>query len=234
VSRGSVGKGSHPLSGSFLVNSLGVGFIELELSYLKTITYRKPGTEILHFLREFAINPESTGSVAPSSNALAKEIVSGVDLANASAVLEYGPGTGVFTPYVLRETPYSCKFVAIELNPSFASHFREIYPGVKLHEGNVAEVRQICDDNRISMVDCIVSGLPWASFSHEKQKTYLDATVQVLKPGGQFTTFACVHGLLLPSGRRFARMLRRYFSEVTTSRVIWSNIPPAIVYKCRL
>jgi phosphatidylethanolamine/phosphatidyl-N-methylethanolamine N-methyltransferase len=201
---------------------------------LKTITYRKPGSEVLHFLREFAINPESTGSVAPSSNALAKEIVTGVGLANAAAVLEYGPGTGVFTPYMLREIPYSCKFVAIELNPSFANHFRETYPEVKLHQGSVAEVRQICDDNGIGMVDSIVSGLPWAAFSREKQTEYLDATIRVLKQGGQFTTFACLHGLLLPSGRRFAKMLRSYFSEVKTSRVIWSNIPPAIVYKCRL
>ena len=201
---------------------------------MKTATYRKPGTEILHFLREFAINPESTGSVAPSATALAKEIVSGLDLANASAVLEYGPGTGAFTPYVLREIPYSCKFIAIELNPSFANHVRATYPGVHIHEGSVADVRQICDANRISKVDCIVSGLPWAAFSLEKQKACMEATVGVLKPGGQFTTMALVHGLVLPSGRRFASMLRSYFKEVKISRVIWSNIPPAIVYKCRL
>jgi phosphatidylethanolamine/phosphatidyl-N-methylethanolamine N-methyltransferase len=201
---------------------------------LKTITYRRPGSEILRYLREFAINPETTGSVAPSSNALAKEIVRGIDLANATAVLEYGPGTGVFTPYVLRQVPYSCKFVAIELNPSFAKHFRATYPDVSLHQGNVADARRICDENGIGNVDCIVSGLPWASFSIDKQATYLDATVEVLKPGGYFTTFALLHGLLLPSGRRFATMLRNHFTEVTMSRVIWSNFPPAIVYKCRL
>jgi phosphatidylethanolamine/phosphatidyl-N-methylethanolamine N-methyltransferase len=201
---------------------------------LKTLTYRKPGTEILHFLREFANNPESTGSVAPSSKELALEIVSGLNLAESSAVLEYGPGTGVFTPHVLSKIPYSCKFIAIELNPSFANHVRQMYPDVTLHQGSVEDVRQICDKNTISMVDCIISGLPWAAFSHEKQKTLLDATMKVLKPGGQFTTFALVHGMLLPSGRRFAKMLRSYFSEVRTSRVIWSNFPPAIVYKCRL
>ena len=201
---------------------------------MKSLTYKKPGAEILHFLREFANNPESTGSVAPSSNALAKEVVSGLDLAEASAVLEYGPGTGAFTPYVLREIPYLCKFVAIELNPFFANHVRETYPDVTLHHGSVEEVRAICDKNTISMVDCIISGLPWAAFSHQKQKALLDATMKVLKPGGQFTTFALLHGKLMPSGRRFVRMLRSYFPEVKTSRVIWSNIPPAVVYKCRL
>jgi phosphatidylethanolamine/phosphatidyl-N-methylethanolamine N-methyltransferase len=201
---------------------------------LKSLTYKKPGTEILHFLREFANNPESTGSVAPSSNALAKEIVSGLNLAEASAVLEYGPGTGAFTSRVLREIPYSCKFVAIELNPSFANHVRETYPDVTLHLGSVEDVRQICDKNTISMVDCIISGLPWAAFSHDKQKTLMDATMKVLKPGGQFTTFALLHGMVMPSGRRFAKMLKTYFSEVKTSRVVWSNFPPAVVYKCRL
>jgi len=201
---------------------------------LKTATYKKPGVEILHFLREFAINPESTGSVAPSSNALAKEIVSGLALSNAEAVLEYGPGTGVFTPYVLRRIPYSCRFVAIELNEFFANHVKSTYPEVTIHQGSVAEARQICDAHDIAQVDCIISGLPWASFSQEKQRTYLDETMRVLKPGGQFATFALLHGLVMPSGRRFARMLRSYFSEVRISPIIWSNFPPAVVYKCRV
>jgi phospholipid N-methyltransferase len=201
---------------------------------LKTETYKKPGSDILQYIRQFASNPEATGSVAPSSSTLAREVVGSLNLPQASAVLEYGPATGVFTPYILDRIPAACRFLAIELNAAFAAEFRRKFPDVGLHEGDVADVRQICDSKGIGSVDCIVSGLPWAAFSHEKQRALLRATVDVLRPGGEFTTFACVHGLVVPSGRRFAKMLREHFSEVRTSRIVWSNIPPAVIYNCRL
>jgi phospholipid N-methyltransferase len=81
-------------------------------------------------------------------------------------------------------------------------------------------------------VDCIVSGLPWASFPESRQVEFLDEMMRVLKPGGQFVTFAYVHGLFLPPGRRFSRILPKYFSSISKSPVIWKNIPPAFVYRC--
>src|SRR5258708_6480757 len=116
------------------------------------------------FLQEFALNPTNIGAIAPSSSFLAKEIVSGLELGSSNAVLEYGPGTGAFTPYILGRISRSCKFMAIELNPRFIGQFRARFPGVTLHEGSVAHARQICDEHNISVVDCIVCGLPWAAF----------------------------------------------------------------------
>jgi phosphatidylethanolamine/phosphatidyl-N-methylethanolamine N-methyltransferase len=91
----------------------------------------------------------------------------------------------------------------------------------------------LCDRQGIAQVDCIVSGLPWASFPDDMQTQYLDAMMTVLKPGGQFVTFAYLQGLLLPAGRRFRRKLDHYFSRVDRSRTVWLNLPPAFVYRCR-
>ena len=57
--------------------------------------------------------------------------------------------------------------------------------------------------------------------------------LEVLRPGGQFATFAYVPGQALPAAHRLRRKLREVFSEVTTSRVVWRNTPPAFVYRCR-
>ncbi len=57
--------------------------------------------------------------------------------------------------------------------------------------------------------------------------------MSVLKEQGQFATFAYLQELLLPAGLRFRRMLRHYFREVSTSRTVWKNLPPAFVYRCR-
>ncbi len=78
--------------------------------------------------------------------------------------------------------------------------------------------------------DCIICGLPWASFSKNLQNELLDTIINVLKPGGRFLTFAYLQGLLLPAGIRFKKTLATRFKKVTTTRTVWMNIPPAFVY----
>jgi phospholipid N-methyltransferase len=184
------------------------------------------------FLREFLSRPSVTGAVAPSSAFLARTIVQDLNLRNAEAVLEYGPGTGSLTSYIAREIRLNAKFVAIEINPRLAALFKARHPGAVVVEDSVANVRSICDTMGIHAADCIVSSLPWTAFSETTQLNLLDATMSVLKPGGKFVTFAYVHGLLLPPGRRFAELLPRYFRKVLKSQVVWQNIPPAFVYRC--
>jgi phospholipid N-methyltransferase len=82
-------------------------------------------------------------------------------------------------------------------------------------------------------VDCIVSGLPWAAFPAALQVKILDEMMLVLKPGGKFVTFAYLHGLPLPPARKFRALLPRYFTSVGKSPVVWLNLPPAFVYRCR-
>src|SRR5262249_58521874 len=110
---------------------------------------------LMHFLREFVSNPTATGAIAPSSASLAQEMIRDIGLERATAVLEYGPGTGAFTPYIVERISPSCKLVAIELNPRFVAQFRMRFPSVTLHNGSVAEAREICDRYNISMVDAI-------------------------------------------------------------------------------
>lgn len=187
----------------------------------------------MKFLREFVARPVTTGAIAPSSSFLARTIVSDLGLGGAEAVLEYGPGTGVFTEFILRELRPGAKFAAIELNPQFSSMFKARYPRVPLFQDSVANVRRICDFAGMESVDCIVSGLPWAAFSKSMQVQFLDEMMHVLKPGGRFVTFAYVHGLLLPPAKSFASLLPTYFASVSKSPVVWLNLPPAFVYRCR-
>ena len=65
------------------------------------------------------------------------------------------------------------------------------------------------------------------------QVQFLDEMMKVLKPGGRFVTFAYVHTLALPQANRFASLLPKYFTSVLKSPVVWKNVPPAFVYRCR-
>jgi phospholipid N-methyltransferase len=187
----------------------------------------------VRFLREFVRAPKITGAVAPSSPALAETIVQWIDWPHTRALLEWGPGTGSFTARILARKPSHSRYMAMEINPELCEVLRERFPNVELHQESVANVAQLCHREGIEQVDCVVSGLPWASFSDAMQDQFLEAMMGVLRKGGQFTTFAYIHGIALPAGRSFRQKLRRYFSEVSESEVVWLNLPPAFVYRCR-
>ena len=157
----------------------------------------------------------------------------GLNLGRSKAVIEYGPGTGAFTSHILDEISESCQFVAIERNKKFAEVLRSKFPDVNLCHGDVADVRRICDENEIAMADCIISGLPWSAFAVQTQETYMREMLRVLKPGGQFVTFMLTTSLLVPSSWRFVKMMERHFKDVSRSPIVWMNLPPAFVYRCR-
>lgn len=195
---------------------------------------RDVSTRSMFFLQQYLLRPALIGAVAPSSQALAREMLDWLELDTAKAVLEVGPGTGAFTKALLPRVRKDCRVVLIELNADFAATLRRNFPGITLYNESVANARSICDREGLAAVDCIVSGLPWASFEPPLQKSCLAGISSVLRPGGQFVTFAYRGVDMLPRARRFRDNLERCFREVTTSRTVAWNLPPAAVYRCRL
>lgn len=186
----------------------------------------------LKILREFLRSPKHIGAIAPSSKALAREIVSHIGLEEAAVILEYGPGTGVFTERILRTMRPGARLAVIEQNDRLAERFRLQFPDVRLYHDSAENAEAILRDLGADKADCIVSGLPWAAFDADLQDRLLEATLTALGPGGVFVTFAYLQGLLLRSGKRFARKLDSHFARVSRSRVVWWNLPPAFVYRC--
>jgi phosphatidylethanolamine/phosphatidyl-N-methylethanolamine N-methyltransferase len=186
----------------------------------------------LLLLREFALSPGRTGAIAPSSPWLAAEIVRQAGVRKAQTIVEFGPGTGAFTREILKQKSDSAFFVAIEANPRLVETLKVQLPQTNIVADSAENTLSILKNNQKSSADCIVSGLPWASFPKELQDKLLEAAVNSLRPGGRFTTFAYLQGLLLPSGQRFRKRLEETFSKVHLGRVIWRNLPAAFVYRC--
>ncbi len=184
------------------------------------------------FFREFLRQASVTGAVAPSSRGLAREIVSGINVDTAEVVVEYGPGTGSFTAELLQRVTPGAVYFAIEKSPVFVESLRTRFPELDLVEDSVTNLGELLAARSLSSVDCIVSGLPFASFEESLQNSILDVTLDALGDGGCFVTFAYLQGLLVPAGRRFRRLINERFRRVEQSRVVWFNLPPAFVYRC--
>lgn len=169
----------------------------------------------------------------PSSGKLSQVITSEIGLRTARTVVELGPGTGAITRHIVQGMAPDAKFVAVELNPKIYQAVKDRYPDLNIINDNAANLRAILAREQMYEADIVISGLPWASFGILLQRKLLREILSSLAPHGIFTTFAYIQGLAMPSARDFKRRLERRFAVVSRTPIIWGNIPPAVVYRCR-
>lgn len=184
----------------------------------------------LNFIKQFIIHPAQTGAIWPSSTELAHVITDAACLSEASAVVEWGSGTGVFTEQILQKKASKALFFAVELNPDFVSATQARCPTAQIYHDSATETPRFLAQHNCHQCDIVICGLPWAAFDAPLQDALLDTLLNILRPDGRFLTFAYLQGLLLPAGRRFRKKLQSRFSHVTTTRTVWRNTPPAFVY----
>ena len=190
--------------------------------------------ERLRFLGAFLREPARVGSFAPSSPALAQAMLFGCDLRHAKTVVEFGPGTGAFTRLMLERIGRHTAFFALELDDKHVRGLRLRFPAVSIYHDSADKIQKYLAHHRRTKADYIISGLPWANMPVNVQEHILSAVLASLAPDGMFTTFTYVHACWLPRARRFRERLERYFAQVKISRIVWRNVPPAFVYRCRV
>lgn len=189
--------------------------------------------ELLCFLKEYFASPKHVGAPAPSSRALAETVTDAARVAEASVVLEFGPGTGSFTEVIARKLPRGATFIAIEISEEFVRAVRKRCPGVHVVRDSAQNARAHLTALGLTSCDTIISGLPFAVFEDALQDALLDAAVEVLKPGGLFVTFTYFYSPFLPQGRKLRRKLGARFSRVDRTPIVWRNFLPAFAYRAQ-
>lgn len=178
-------------------------------------------------------NPFLAGAIAESGNELSELITDLAELSTAHAIVEFGPGTGVFTRVAQRKAPPNTPYIAIERDHAFIAPLHKEFPHIAIFEDSAASIAQHLHENGLTDCDRIISGLPWTIFSKQMQEETLNAAYHALCIGGIFVTFAYIQSRYIPAGIRFKHMLEHTFDSVHVSHIIWRNTPPAFVYVCR-
>ncbi len=184
------------------------------------------------FAWEFLRDPLHTASVAPSSAALARTATSPVPGSGTPVVVELGPGTGTITDVIRRRLGGRGRQLAIELSPRLASLLAHSHPDVEVICADAAELPAILFD-RVLVADVVVSGLPWTAFAGAGSPTLLDRLAGCLGGNGALTQLGYAATRWAPPARRQLDELHRSFEEVTTSRTVWRNLPPAVIHVAR-
>ena len=182
------------------------------------------------FFREFLRDPSRTGAVMPSGAGLCRMLARTAGAPMAKVIVEFGTGTGVVTQEILRQMPSGSRLIGIEINEDLAKATQALCPDAEVVNESAAEAREILERKGLDACDCIVSGLPWASFPEGLQDELLSGALAALRPGGRFVTFAYLHALPSPAARRFKAKLVQRFASVGKTSTVWANVPPALVY----
>ena len=180
-------------------------------------------SDLVLFLRQLIRNPVQTSAIVPSSGFLARAMVAGLG-PDSGRVVEFGPGTGVFTRAILKAGVRPDNLVLFEMNPDFATHLRREFPGVAVHVAGAQDVTRHCTFG----VDTVISGLPLLSMPTEMRRAIVGAAFSVLRKGGAMVQFTYGPNPPLDQGSFEVLGLR----HERISKILF-NLPPATVYVFR-
>ncbi|AGX42629.1 class I SAM-dependent methyltransferase [Clostridium saccharobutylicum] len=183
--------------------------------------------EISNFIKQYIKNPKTVGAIAPSSEKLAYKMVEDINFFNASCIVEYGPGTGIFTEKILNKKKDETIFIAIEYNPDFYKILKDKFKGETnfiLINDSAENLKEYLTKYNIDKVDYIVSGLPFASLPDAMSKKILSITKEILKDKGEFITFQYTLFKM--------KLFKMYFNKIKRKKVLL-NLPPTYVLMCK-
>ena len=162
----------------------------------------------------------------PSSKYLARKMVETINFSNAKYIVEYGPGTGIFTDKLINRRNKNTVILLIEYNYEFFTLLSEKYKDesdLYVVHGSAENVDKYLENYNIPYVDYVVSGLPFASLPKNMSQTILKKTKSILKKDGKFITFQ--YTLLMK------QYINNYFGIINVNKE-YRNMPPAYILNC--
>ncbi|GAB5498577.1 MAG: rRNA adenine N-6-methyltransferase family protein [Pseudohongiellaceae bacterium] len=168
-------------------------------------------------------NIRTTGTVAPSSRAMIKSLLSKFEFSKARCVVELGPGNGCITRELLRRLPEDAKLICLELNNDFVAQLNALEdPRLHVYNACASSITEIRAELGLD-VDYVVSSLPLSIMEDLVVSSVIDAVASALKPGGRFVQYQYTLSNF--------EDIKPAFSEAKV-RFTLRNIPPAFIYDC--
>ena len=174
------------------------------------------------FLKGFAKHPEMVGAIAPSSGRTIKRVLAPVDWNACEVFVEYGPGVGTFCRPVLDRLRRDGKLIVIDTNPDFIAYLEATIsdPRFRAVHASATEVGAIVAAHGHDHADYVLSGLPFSSLPPGVGRSIMDATRQILRPGGAFLVYQYT--------TRARRLMQLYFPRVDEGFEFF-NLPPCVI-----
>ncbi|MCI0379499.1 MAG: methyltransferase domain-containing protein [Gemmataceae bacterium] len=200
------------------------------------------------FFRQFRQQYHTTGSILPSSRALARALCRPMRRATRpSTILEVGPGTGAVTVEIVSKLRPDDRLDIVEINADFVAHLEGRFREELEFRRSRAKCRIIHSPLQEApgdgVYDFMISGLPLNSFSLALVEDIFRSYRRLLKPEGVLSYFEYVairdmKMSLMPSERERLRTLGEYLereidAHQIAEEIVWFNVPPAVARHLR-
>lgn len=180
----------------------------------------------LRFLYQFITNPTTVGAISPSSGFLGDKMMESIDFKKAKYIVEYGPGTGVFTEKLIKYRNPKTVLLLVENNKDFYSLLKEKYkeiPNIIIVCGSAENIEQYLKKYNIPYANYVISGLPFSSLPANVSTRILLKTTKFLKEDGRFITFQYT--------KLKKALISQFFAKIEIKKE-YRNLPPAYVFSC--
>ena len=183
----------------------------------------------LSYVKNF-ISDKYIASITPTSNFGVKKVCGKIDFSRCGLIVEYGPGTGVFTKYLLQKMGPESRLIMIERNANFAALLRKNIrdPRAVVINDCASNVRDVLMKLGISSADYVISGIPFSFLAGEMKDRILRNTFAALRPGGKFLAYQTFY----QSNNHLKAHLDRVFAHVQVEYEM-RNLPPLRIYEAR-
>jgi phospholipid N-methyltransferase len=176
------------------------------------------------FISEVFKSGGTIGALSPSSSFLAEKMLKPIDFDKANCVVEFGPGTGVFTHKLLEKMNPKATLLVFEINPAFFEVLKKIEDNRLVIINDSAEkIAYYLNLNNYEKADYIVSSLPFTMIPDEVVDGILSNSYKALTEKGKFIQFQYSLNAL--------SKLKAIFRKVKIN-FTFLNLPPAFVFVC--
>jgi phospholipid N-methyltransferase len=134
------------------------------------------------------------GSVTPTSKFGVERVCEKINFPESKLIVEYGPGTGIFTKYLLKNMSSDSKIIAIERNKILCQALKR-----KIHDPrllvfqdsaeNILQILKSCNGSIELQADYIISGIPFSLIPKETRIKLLKNSHSILRKGGKFLAY---------------------------------------------
>lgn len=175
------------------------------------------------FLRD-----KNVASVTPTSPFGVKRVCKKIDFSKAKLIVEYGPGTGVFSEYLLKQMQPSARLVLIEQNPDMFKCLKKTLTDKRVcfFNESAENVTSLVNGQMNHKPDYVISGIPFSCLSETIRQDIVRKTHQILGENGKFLVYQTFYQ---KDDHLFVH-LEQYFRCVTSEFELL-NIPPMRIYE---
>jgi phospholipid N-methyltransferase len=176
------------------------------------------------FLSEVFKSGGTIGALSPSSSFLAEKMLKPIHFDTAKCIVEFGPGTGVFTHRLLEKMSPDSKLLIFEINPAFHEELMTIEdPRLVVINDSAEKIDHYLTLHQQEKADYIVSSLPFAMIPDQVVDSILKHSFDVLSAKGKFIQFQYSLNAL--------SKLKSIYAKVKIN-FTFLNLPPAFVFIC--